>query len=554
MGSIFAGGVAAGIYTTNEAEACFYIADHSESVAVVCENGKQLAKFLGQRKNLPRVKAYVVWDREWARTGAEGAGVYSWAEFMALGDDSKAASEVESRIVAIRPGHCATLIYTSGTTGNPKAVMVTHDNLTWTARAAMEWFGEIRYGDEHSVSYLPLSHIAAQMLDIHAPYICGGCVWFARPDALKGTLGETLRAVRPTLFLGVPRVWEKIEEKMRAMGAAAQGGFLKKALVDWCKSIGLAAYYNRQAGLEAPWGHYLADTLVFSKVKAALGLDRCRHCATGAAPISKETLEYFGSLGIDVFELYGMSECTGPQTVSRAGDNKIGFTGKSMTGTELVIRNPDEGGNGEVCFRGRHVFAGYLKNPQATAEAIDAEGFLHSGDIGRVDADGFLAITGRIKELIITAGGENIPPVIIEDAMKAELGPLGVANVMVIGDKRKFLSMLIAFRSTISPDGTPTSELDPAAVAALAAVGAKAKTPAEARSDPAVKAAIDAAVQAGNKRATSNAQRIAKWFIADREFSVPGKELTETQKIKRKVVAEIYAQQIEQVYAGAGGE
>ena len=269
MGSILAGGVPAGIYTTNGPDACFYIADHSKSVLAVVENETHLAKFLEIRDQLPHLKAIVMWEGE-VPAGTTGA-VYDWASFMELGASVDDAV-LEARMAGQSAGQCATLIYTSGTTGNPKAVMLSHDNLTWTSNTANELF---KLGAEDQiVSYLPLSHIAAQMLDIHGPMTTMSTVSFAQPDALQGSLVTTLQDVRPTMFMGVPRVWEKIEETMRAVGAANSG--VKKSIGYWAKTIGLKGNYAKVSGEDMPWGWTIAKTVIFSAVRKQLGLDRCR--------------------------------------------------------------------------------------------------------------------------------------------------------------------------------------------------------------------------------------------------------------------------------------
>eukprot|EP00161_Ancyromonas_sigmoides_P011097 TRINITY_DN279_c1_g1_i9.p1 TRINITY_DN279_c1_g1~~TRINITY_DN279_c1_g1_i9.p1 ORF type:complete len:820 (-),score=470.30 TRINITY_DN279_c1_g1_i9:204-2639(-) len=414
LAAIYAGAMAAGIYTTNGPEACHYIVEHCDAEVCFVQNEAQLKKILEVRDRLPALKAIVVWQGELPADMDDS--VMTWEQMIALGDDESLEAPLTERIAAQEPGHCCTLIYTSGTTGNPKAVMITHDNVTWTARTTSNVL-EID-NDSQIISYLPLSHIAAQMVDIHAPLVSCGTVSFARPDALKGTLGDTLKEVRPTVFLGVPRVWEKIGDKMKAIGAKTTG--LKKTISTWAKKKGLEGGYADQQGKSKGMMFGLANSLVFSKVKAGLGLDRCKIQCTAAAPISVETLEYFLQLNIPIYEVYGMSECTGPQTVSYPKNYKTGSCGKSLTGTRLELADKDAEGNGEICFRGRHIFAGYLKNPEATGQTIDGNGFLHSGDVGALDGGGFLKITGRIKELIITAGGENVPPVLIENSIKAE--------------------------------------------------------------------------------------------------------------------------------------
>ena len=540
LGAIYAGAIATGIYTTNGPEACHYILEHCAAPVCFVENEAQLAKIVAVRDRLPNLKAIVMWKG--TVPADSGDSVYTWADFIKLGADV-GEDKLKARIEAQDPGHCCSLIYTSGTTGPPKAVMISHDNLTWTANTTNELLGNS--SEDHCVSYLPLSHIAAQMLDIHSPIMTGATVHFARPDALKGSLGATLKHVRPTVFLGVPRVWEKMQEKIKSVGAKNTG--LKKSIATWSKKKGLEGGYAEQKGKSKGFGFSIANKLVFSKVKAQIGLDRCRVQATAAAPIAKDTLEFFLSLGVPVFEIYGMSECTGPQTISMPGNYKTGSCGRSIPGTDMKLDDMDKEGNGEIIYRGRHVFMGYLKNPEASGATIDELGFLHSGDVGRTDEGGYLTISGRIKELIITAGGENVPPVLIEDNIKEAL-PI-VSNVMVIGDKRKFLSCVITLRSELQEDGEPDEKLTPAVIKAIADAGGKATTVPEAQNDPVVAKMIDAGLAASNKKATSNAQMVRKFTILARDFSLGQDVLTPTMKLKRRIVNMLYEKEIEAMYA-----
>jgi long-chain-fatty-acid--CoA ligase ACSBG len=384
--------------------------------------------------------------------------------------------EVQWRIEPQKPGNCCMLIYTSGTTGNPKGVMISHDNITWTALTAGRLLNI--NSDDITVSYLPLSHIAAQMLDIALPITFGSSIAFADANALRGTLADTLREIRPTLFLGVPRVWEKFVEKIKSNFSGLAG--FKKTVKDWATEIGIEGNVALQEKKDVPWGWWMADVLFFRKIRDALGLDRCRAQYSAAAPIARETLEFMLSINVPVLEIYGMSECTGPQTIALPSIYKTGSTGKSIPGTELKI-DPT---TGEICYRGRHIFMGYLHDPEKTREAIDGDGWLHSGDVGEIDSDGLLRITGRIKELIITAGGENIPPVLIEDVVKSEL-PI-VSNCMLIGDKRKFLSMLLTLKTDIDQEGQPTDRLTESVRLILQSIGSAAKTVGEAIADPKV--------------------------------------------------------------------
>ncbi|XP_053906399.1 long-chain-fatty-acid--CoA ligase ACSBG2 isoform X2 [Cuculus canorus] len=547
IGAILAGGFAVGIYATNSPEACHYVAENCSANVVVVENDKQLQKILEIRRRLPHLKAIVQYGEE---IKEKRPGLYSWSEFMALGKDIPDL-QLREIIESQKPNQCCTLIYTSGTTGQPKGVMLSHDNLTWTAVAAGRFLmlANTKEQEEVVVSYLPLSHIAAQMCDIWVPIAYGAQVFFAQPDALKGSLIDTIREVRPTAFLGVPRVWEKIEEKMKSIGA--RSSVFGRRVASWAKEVGLQTNLKRMNGYsEDPVNFRLARHLVYNRVRKALGLDRCMRCYTGAAPVSRETLEFFLSLNIPVLELYGMSESSGPHTMSLPNVFKLTSCGKELEGCRTLIHNPDADGVGEICFSGRHIFMGYLNMEEKTREAIDEEGWLHSGDLGKHDKDGFLFITGRIKELIITAGGENIPPVPIEDAVKDAL-PI-ISNAMLVGDRAKFLAMLLTLKCKVNAEtGEPGDELTPEVIKYCQKLGSKATKVSEiiSNKDQAVYAAIQKGIAAVNERAVSNAQKIQKWVLLEKDFSLAGGELGPTMKLKRPVVTKKYKDEIAQFYA-----
>uniref|UniRef100_A0A3B4VJJ6 long-chain-fatty-acid--CoA ligase n=1 Tax=Seriola dumerili TaxID=41447 RepID=A0A3B4VJJ6_SERDU len=534
IGCILAGGLATGIYTTNSPEACQYVAANCEANILVVENQKQLDKILQVKDQLPHLKAIVQYKGELQQ---KAPFLYTWAEFMKLGEDVP-NEQLDAMINSLRANECCTLIYTSGTTGNPKGVMLSHDNLTWTAHTAASLV-DYTFASEAVISYLPLSHVAAQMFDMWIAMTFAATIYFAEPDALKGSLATTMREVRPTYFLGVPRVWEKIQEKMRAIGAKASP--MRKRVADWAKSIGL---HSRDPLQELRKN-------MSAKVRAALGLDRCKICFTGAAPITKETLDYFMSLNMPLMELYGMSESSGPHTVSVNSSYQMSSCGKVMPGCKTKLENPDKEGNGEICFWGRNVFMGYLNMPDKTTEALDQDGWLHSGDLGRNDQQEFLYITGRIKELIITAGGENIPPVPIEDALKAEV-PI-ISNSMLLGDKLKFLSMLLTLKCVVDDNGDPTDELSPEALDFCQQHGVTATKVSEiiANKEPAIYNAIQEGVERVNAKATSNAQKVQKWVVVERDFSVGGGELGPTMKLRRPIVVKMYQEKINEMYGVA---
>ncbi|CAK4374109.1 unnamed protein product [Aphanomyces euteiches] len=544
IGGILAGGIAAGVYTTSNPEACLYISNHSKARVVVCDGVVQLEKYVSIADKLPHLKALVIYN-DVVPEGLEcRVPVYTYADFLTLGKDVDEAI-LEARMDDQKPGHCCTLIYTSGTTGNPKAVMLSHDNVTWTLEAtaaSMESVGMVLNEHGNTVSFLPLSHIAAQMFDVYLPIFRGVQIYFAQPDALKGTLGTTLKEARPTLLFAVPRVWEKIQEKMISISRGTTG--IKKNLVDWAKGVGTAksnlAQYGQGGGL--PCGYTIANYLVFSRVKEALGLDRCQGMFSAAAPIAAETVNFFAALDIPIYEIFGMSEATGPQTFTRNGAWKIGFCGRELEGTEVRILEDTQ----EFVFQGRNTMMGYLYSESQTKEAIDDEGWLHSGDVAKIDEDGFCVITGRIKELIITAGGENIHPVLIEDTIKEEI-PL-LSNVMVVGDRRKFLTAIFTFKVVVDSDGYPSDQLNEIALSILKEIESPATTVAEARDCEKVKAYIQKNLKKANGRAASRAHHVQKYIVVDKDFSIGGDELTATLKLKRRVVAAKYADEIEALY------
>lgn len=514
LAAIYAGAIPAGIYTTNSPEQCQYIASHSDSSLAVVDDAEQLAKFKQIRGELPKLKAIVMMHGDDADDD-----VYSWKDFLALADEVDDA-ELQARVDGQDADDTCTLIYTSGTTGDPKAVMISHDNITWTAGTTIKAISASC--DDRFLSYLPFSHIAEQVVSLHGPTSFGGCTYFAES---MDALGDNLKEVRPTYFLGVPRVWEKIQAKI--VQAASQNTGLKKKIGAWARKVGLEAGYAMQQGKSPGLAYAIADKLVYSKVRANLGLDECRMQITSAAPISKSTLEFFLSLGVPIMEVYGMSECTGPATLSLPHKYRTGSVGWILPGAELKIAD-----DGEICMRGRHVFKGYLKNPEVTAETIDEEGWLHSGDIGELDSEGFVRITDRKKDLLITAGGENIAPQVIEGKLKSISA---VSQAVVVGDRKKHLSALLTLDET---------QLD----TILAESGSPKRTMAEAAECSKVHDWLMKQVEQVNKD-LARVQTIKKIKILPADLSIEGGELTPTMKVKRKVVNKKYADAIEAFYA-----
>lgn len=302
----------------------------------------------------------------------------------------------------------------------------------------------LRFFEERFVSYLPLSHIAAQSIDIYAAIYIGATVYFAQPDALRGSLAQTLKEARPTFFFGVPRVWEKIQEQISKQVATLTGTKLK--LLNWASNAAYERYmsiFNQNSKFS--FSYCLGKLLVLNKIYENLGLDKCRSFHSGAAPITQETLEFFIRLGIPLTETYGMSESCGPHSVGTVYANKVTSVGPLDQYNRSKVINKDLEGSGELCLYGRHLFMGYLNDEQKTKDTYGEDGWLHTGDIAKIDADGYIFITGRLKELVITAGGENIAPVPIEDKIKQELSKC-VSNCILIGDKKKYLVVLICLK------------------------------------------------------------------------------------------------------------
>jgi long-subunit acyl-CoA synthetase (AMP-forming) len=364
--------------------------------------------------------------------------------------------------------------------------------------------------------------VAEQVLSLHASMAAGAEVAFA--ESLEA-LPLNLREVRPSFFFGVPRVWEKMQAAMQAAGA--QSSPLRRKLAAWARRQGLAGGYAGQRGRRPPLLYGLARRLVFSKVREKLGLDRARLCAVSAAPIGVPTLEFFLSLGVPVLEVYGMSECTGPATSSLPGAYHTGRAGRALPGTELRLA-PD----GEILMRGPHVCLGYFKDPQATRETIDAEGWLHSGDVGEIDAEGYLRVTDRKKELLITSGGKNVAPQPIETRLRAIPG---VGHAVALGDRRNYITALLTLDSVRLPD-----------VAARA--GSSARDLGAAACCPHLRAFLEAEVEAVN-RSLARYETVRRFEVLAQEFTIDGGELTATLKLRRRVVYQKYADAIERLYS-----
>ena len=427
-----------------------------------------------------------------------------------------------------QPEDLATLIYTSGTTGPPKGVMITHYNVLWTGVSLLRAFGmpqEDLVG-MRIVSYLPMAHIAERQTS-HYNGILGGFVVTSCPDT--GKIGEYLREVRPHVGFGVPRIWEKIAAGVEAALAADPD---KKQKFDDAIAAATPLVSKRTLeGEEALTDEerstlQFLDEVAFAPVRQLIGMDEMVRAITGAAPIPVELVQWYRAVGIPLSEVYGMSENTGPLTWD-AVRVKPGFVGRALPGVEVALA-----ADGEVIARGGNIFTGYLNDPEKTADALDEDGWLHTGDIGEFDDEGYLKIVDRKKELIITAGGKNISPANLEAALKSI--PL-IGQAAVIGDQRPFMSALLV----LDPDAAP---------AWARAHGVEYSSLAELAEHPDVLAEVEAGVKEANAR-FSQVEQIKKWKLLGSEWLPDSEELTPTMKLKRRGINTKYAAEIEAIYA-----
>lgn len=513
FGAMFVGAIPAGIYGTNNADGCWFVAHHSKAKIIFVDTKARLNTILSVRDKLPELKKIVMWeDTLFHDECPSEEGVMSWADFIAAGK-SVEDSAVDAAIAALDAGKCAFLSYTSGTTGRPKAVMHSHDtiiNATKVLYARMLGGVSPPWGsEERGISYLPLSHVAGSV-----PMFAQACsgmepdtTYFAFPDALKGSIAESLKDVKPTSFIGVPRIFEKFCAGVKP--AVGEGGPLH----------GKPTVYAR----------------------GALGLQACKAAYVGSAPVDVDVMKFFDSIDLPIMDIYGMTEnfavshCNSPGE----GNRKYERVGKPTPGGDTKLAE----GTNEILTRSRSTMLGYMYNEEKTKEAIDEDGWLHTGDVGSIDDDGFYSIIGRIKELIITSGGENCAPVILEAALKKELP--AISNVMVIGDKRNFISAVFTLVCKPTPLGTFTNELD----GASAKVDPDAKTIEDAQKSAVWKKYLDDGVARANESAISRAQQTKKWAILSREFSIPTGELGPTLKLKRIEVNANFKEEIDAIYA-----
>jgi long-chain acyl-CoA synthetase len=528
MGAQAMGMVGNGVYPTSSPEQLRHILTDSRTRILVVENQEQLDKALTIREACPDLRRVLVMDTEGLRD-LDDPGVGFLDDLIAHGEAlaTTRAADFEARIDAGGPDDLAFLVYTSGTTGSPKGAMIQNRNVVFQMTKAPEYLN-VGPGDK-SLSFLPLCHIAERMASVFNPLAVGLTVHFPENT---GTVPTDLREVAPHVVFAPPRFWEKMHSQVEL--------FLRDAIgpARWAYGQAQAAMRPvvdaRLAGLPPP-GRSLAgralDTVALRNIRVFLGLQNCRTALTGAAPVPPELIRWFLMIGIELREAFGMTETTGFCTATPPGGIKLGWAGKRAEGTEISI-----GAQGEVLVRGPNVFAGYFGQPEKTAETIDAEGWLHTGDVGEIDDDGYLAIRDRLKDILITSGGKNVTPSQIENVLK--FSPY-IADVVVVGEGRNYLTALVM----IDHDHVARFAQDRAIPYTDFASLTRA---------PEVRDLIAAEIAIANPK-LSRVEQVKEFRILDQLLTAEDEELTPTMKLKRKVIAQKYAGLIDSMYSDPGG-
>lgn len=494
LGSLLNLGVSVGMYPTSSPEICEFILNHSEVDVLVVEDCKQLEKIIG--KDIPKLKLILYYSpvSDELVKGFK-IPVVSFGAFM----DSKEKNKIKLTGKP-HPDDIATIIYTSGTTGDPKGVMVTHKNIISnidSVLCTLQSKSNLKLSNgERFVSYLPLNHIAAQTMDIYVPICTLGVVWFADKNALKSTLVNTLKDARPTIFIGVPRVWEKMQEKIEEK---IQSSYISQNL---------------------------PTVLTRNRIINELGLNKCKYCITSAAPISEQARDFFESLNLNLYDVYGLSEA-GVVCMSAPGFNCKGSVGIPIDDVRIKTDH-----DGEILVKSRSIFKGYFKDTMITKESFK-NGWFKTGDIGYIK-NNYLFVTGRKKELIITSGGENVPYLPIEQSLLKEIPGLDYA--VVIGDRRKFLSVLIVPKMKGGILTNHFKKIDP-----------EVKSPKDLNRSKIIADHINGSINRINEQSKSNASKIKKWVLIENEFTV-GQEISPTLKLRRFFINEKYKNKINQLY------
>ncbi|MBX3611528.1 MAG: long-chain fatty acid--CoA ligase [Hydrogenophaga sp.] len=520
-----AGGVANGIYPTDAPEQVQFLCEDSRTTVLFVEDEEQLDKALEARASLPLLRKIVVIDMEGLREFRDEQ-VMSLDALRQLGRDHlrQHPGLVEQRVAAVQPDDLAILVYTSGTTGKPKGAMHSHKGLVYTVRGYNTLIA--RDENDECMCFLPLCHIAERMGGEYFSLYTGAKLNFVENPE---TVPENVREIAPTVFTAVPRVWEKFYSGV--MITLKEAGKLQQAAYAWAIGVGQRVADHVLKGETVPGAlrlqFRLARVLVLDNVRKVIGIHRSRFLVTGAAPISPDLVRWYLALGVPMLEVWGMTETCGASTGIPAQRIKPGSIGPAAQYNEVKL----DPATNEILVRGPNVFMGYLNLPEKTAETIDADGWLHTGDVGTVDEEGFFRITDRMKDIIITAGGKNVTPSEIENELK--FSPY-VTDAVVIGDQRPYLTVIIMIDQENVEKFAQDSDVPFSNYASLTRA-------------PEVQQLIQSEIDRVNKK-FARVEQIKKFFLLDTQLTAEDEELTPTMKLKRKLVQKKYAEQIEAMY------
>ena len=526
LGTLSVGGVTNGIYTTDSPRQVEYIVNDSGSRFFFAENEEQLDKILEVRKQCPQLVTIVVYDMDGLH-GFQDEQVMPFEALLELGAryDREHPGAYDALVELARPEDLAILVYTSGTTGPPKGAMLSHRNILFQIGYAD--FLAVPHEGDQQLSFLPLSHVAERTFTVFYPLSTGATVNFAESI---DTVPENIREVAPAVFFAVPRIWEKFYSGVALRMREAT--WVGRLAYRWAIGVGMRIAETRIAGRHPSPAQRLlyrvADVLVLDNVKRSLGLHRARGAATGAAPIAPDLIKWYMALGIDMREVYGQTENCGLATAMPADRIKLGTVGVARADTEVRVSPA-----GEILLKGPHVFLGYYKSPAKTAETV-VDGWLHTGDVGEIDADGFVRITDRMKDIIITAGGKNVTPSEIENQLK--FSPF-ISDAVVIGDQRKFLSCLVMIDYDNVAKHAQDNDVPFTDFASLC----------RAREVQDLIWSEIERVNAGFARV----ETIKKFRLIEQQLTAEDDEVTPTMKLKRKFVSEKYKTMIDGMYAEA---
>ena len=519
MGMLLLGAVDVPVYPTLVEEQVAYILEHSECRVAFCEDSQQTAKVLAVREQLPRLEHVIQFADEPA-----AEGVTPFRELLARGERvyEDRRGRIEETALAVEPEAPCSIIYTSGTTGRPKGVVLTHANIVFNVHACLKIF-EIDRRDT-ALSFLPLSHIFERTGGYYALMYAGCSIAYA--ESIH-TVPRDLLDVRPTVLIAVPRLFEKMHA--RILDTALAANFVRKQLFFWARRVGLRWAERKLAGEEIPAhlarSHRLADRLVFTKIRARTG-GRLHLMVSGGAPLTQLIGRFFYAVGLPIMEGYGLTETSPVVTANTPRHYRLGSVGRPVPGVEVKVSD-----DGEILTRGPHVMQGYYRNPEATRETIDAEGWLATGDVGSLDADGFLHITDRKKDLLVTAGGKNVAPQPIENLLKADKF---IGEAMLIGDKLPFISALIVPHFEYLMKYAKRKDILYTSMAGLV-------------KEPRVQDLYRRRVERANAR-LARYERIRKFRLLDHELTLEEGELTPTMKVRRRRISELYAELIASIY------